>query len=69
MATGDFVVEDPHEAAGRVTALLDGLAVRTLVHGGGLSRATMLEWLTKQTAWESRDHPRGAGGHDGVLTS
>jgi AcrR family transcriptional regulator len=52
VAAGDFTVEDPQEAAGRITALLDGLAVRTLVHGGGLSRPTMLEWLTRQTAWE-----------------
>ena len=52
VAAGDFTVEDPQEAAGRSTALLDGLAVRTLVHGGGLSRPTMLEWLTRQTAWE-----------------
>jgi AcrR family transcriptional regulator len=52
VAAGDFKVEDPQEAAGRITALLDGLAVRTLVHGGGLSRPTMLEWLTRQTAWE-----------------
>jgi AcrR family transcriptional regulator len=52
VAAGDFTVEDPHEAAGRITALLDGLAVRTLVHGGGLNRPTMLAWLTKQVAWE-----------------
>ena len=52
VAAGDFTVEDPQEAAGRITALLDGLAVRTLVHGGGLSRPMMLEWLTRQTAWE-----------------
>jgi AcrR family transcriptional regulator len=62
VATGDFVVEDPHEAAGRITALLDGLAVRTLVHGGGLSRPTMLEWLTRQTAWELGTTPEALTG-------
>jgi AcrR family transcriptional regulator len=49
---GDFVVEDAQEAAARITAMLDGLAVQTLVHGGGLARSRLLDWLTRQTAWE-----------------
>lgn len=49
---GAFVVDAPAEAAVRITALLDGLAVRTLVHRGDLTRYQLSEWLTRQVAWE-----------------
>lgn len=51
-ADGEFAAADGHEAATRITALLDGLAVRTLVHGGRLPRGILTQWLTQHVAWE-----------------
>lgn len=49
---GDFLVTDAHMTATRITALLDGLAVRTLVRGGRLPRGVLTDWLTQHVAWE-----------------
>ncbi|MGH3360406.1 MAG: TetR/AcrR family transcriptional regulator [Nocardioidaceae bacterium] len=49
---GAFTVADAHDAASRITALLDGLAVRTIVHGGRLKRDALSGWLVQQAAWE-----------------
>jgi len=43
---GDFRCEDPHGAAWRITALIDGLAVQVTVHRGVLTRAQMTDWVT-----------------------
>ncbi|MEU8528119.1 TetR/AcrR family transcriptional regulator [Streptomyces sp. NPDC048629] len=45
VAAGEFVCDRPDEAAVRLTALLDGLAVQTTSYRGPLARATMLEWV------------------------
>ncbi|MFF6772544.1 TetR/AcrR family transcriptional regulator [Streptomyces sp. NPDC012637] len=45
VAAGEFVCDRPEDAAWRLTALLDGLAVQTTSYGGPLSRATMLDWV------------------------
>ena len=49
---GLFRAPDPVEAAGRITALLDGMAVQTVVHRGVLTRARLTEWMVRQVAWE-----------------
>lgn len=54
---GAFEVDDSLDAASRITALLDGLAVRTIVHGGRLRREVLLGWLVRQTAWETGADP------------
>lgn len=51
-ADGTFDAADGQGAATRITALLDGLAVRMLVHDGRLSRGVLTDWLTQQVAWE-----------------
>ncbi|MEV5969436.1 TetR family transcriptional regulator C-terminal domain-containing protein [Streptomyces sp. NPDC051921] len=45
VAAGEFVCEHPSDAAWRLTALLDGLAVQTTSYQGAFSRRTMLEWV------------------------
>ena len=45
VAAGEFVCDSPADAAWRLTALLDGLAVQTTSYKGPLGRATMLEWV------------------------
>jgi len=45
VAAGEFVCDHPADAAWRITAFLDGLAVQATSHRGPLSRATMLEWV------------------------
>lgn len=52
VAAGDFIAPDPMAAATRVTALLDGLAVKALVHRDGIGRGLVDEWLVRQVAWE-----------------
>lgn len=54
---GSFVVDDSFDAASRITALLDGLAIRTIVHGGRLRRDVLLGWLIRQAAWELGTDP------------
>ncbi|MFI8961706.1 TetR/AcrR family transcriptional regulator [Streptomyces sp. NPDC053493] len=45
VAAGEFTCERPTEAAWRLTALLDGLAVQTTSYRGPVGRATMLRWV------------------------
>lgn len=52
VAAGDFATDDPMAAAMRITALLDGLAVRSFVHKGGIDREIVGSWLVRQVAWE-----------------
>jgi AcrR family transcriptional regulator len=52
VAAGDFVTPDPMSAAVRITALLDGLAVKTLVHARGVRRDLVSDSLGRQLAWE-----------------
>lgn len=52
VAAGDFVATDALGAATRITALLDGLAVKGLVHGSGPGRVQLGAWLADQVAWE-----------------
>ena len=49
---GDFASDDPMAAATRITALLDGLAVKALVHRRGISRDLVGDWLARQVSWE-----------------
>lgn len=49
---GLFVTDDAGAAAARITAMLDGLAVRTVVHGHRRGREQLFGWLTRYTAWE-----------------
>ncbi|WP_066954934.1 TetR/AcrR family transcriptional regulator [Streptomyces lushanensis] len=51
-AAGEFVCADPVSAAGRLTAMLDGLAVQMTSYAGSLPRATMLEWADEALARE-----------------
>ena len=52
VADGTFTSPNPHEAATRLTALLDGLAVRMVVHKERIGRAELHRWLLGQIAWE-----------------
>lgn len=45
VAAGEFACDSPEDAAWRITALLDGLAVQTISYKGPLGRARMLEWV------------------------
>ncbi|MFE5855481.1 TetR/AcrR family transcriptional regulator [Streptomyces sp. NPDC056500] len=49
---GEFPCPDPAEAAWRLTAFLDGLAVQMTSYAGSLSRAAMLEWTDDALARE-----------------
>ncbi|MGW8883806.1 TetR/AcrR family transcriptional regulator [Streptomyces sp. NPDC055749] len=44
-AAGEFECDHPADAAWRLTALLDGLAVQMTSYKASLSRAAMLEWV------------------------
>jgi AcrR family transcriptional regulator len=48
--TGDFTVADPMAAAVRITAMLDGLAVNSIVNGG--DRSVVDEWMVQLVSWE-----------------
>ena len=52
VADGEFSCDDPHAAAWRITALIDGLAIQVTVHRGLLSRGQMAEWVTGLAARE-----------------
>lgn len=41
---GELRAADPRGAAWRITAVMDGLAVQTVVHGGVMSREQVSEW-------------------------
>jgi AcrR family transcriptional regulator len=51
-AAGLFHAADSFESAGRITALLDGMAVQAVVHRGVLTRRRLTEWMIRQVAWE-----------------
>ena len=52
VATGEFSCPDPHAAAWRITALIDGLAIQVTVHRGLLTRGQMAAWVTGLAAHE-----------------
>jgi AcrR family transcriptional regulator len=52
VAGGVFTVDDSHDVVTRITSLLDGLAVRMVVHKDALKREVLQEWLVRQVAWE-----------------
>jgi AcrR family transcriptional regulator len=53
MAEGVFhAVEDSHDAATRITSMLDGLAVRMVVQKKEFKRDVLREWLARQLALE-----------------
>lgn len=45
VAAGEFDCPDPHRAAWRITALIDGLAIQVTVHRGLLTRGQMTSWV------------------------
>jgi len=49
---GEFGCSDPHGAAWRITALIDGLAIQVTVHRGVLTRGQMTQWVTGLAAHE-----------------
>jgi AcrR family transcriptional regulator len=51
VASGAFTCSDPRAAVTRVSALLDGLSVATLVYGG-VTRAQLREWVAGAVAVE-----------------
>lgn len=50
--SGEFRCDDPHAAAWRITALIDGLAIQVTVHRGLLTRGEMADWVNAQAAHE-----------------
>jgi AcrR family transcriptional regulator len=52
VGTGEFHCDDPHAAAWRITALIDGLAIQVTVHRGLLTRGEMAEWVAGLAAHE-----------------
>ncbi len=52
VAEGVFVTENSRDAATRLTSMLDGLAVRMLVHQERIGRSELHAWLTRQVTWE-----------------
>lgn len=49
---GEFACDDPHGAAWRITALLDGLAIQVVVHRNVLTREQMTSWVQHQAERE-----------------
>jgi AcrR family transcriptional regulator len=49
---GEFATDDPRGAAWRITAMLDGLAVQTIVHRGVQHREKALGWAREHVARE-----------------
>lgn len=45
VASGEFTCDDPHAAAWRLAALMDGLAVQATVHDGVLTRRELTDWV------------------------
>ena len=52
VAAGEFHCPDPHGAALRLTALLDGLAVQLTSYAGAVSRARAQDWMDEALARE-----------------
>lgn len=61
VATGEFTCDDPHGAAWRLTALLDGLGVQLTVHQGVITRTQMIEWVREAAAKELGVQPTALG--------
>lgn len=55
-----FATENSREAATRLTSLLDGLAVRMLVHQQRFDKATLRHWLARQVEFELGANPAQA---------
>jgi len=49
---GEFDCDDPHRAAWRITALIDGLAIQVTVHRGLLTRGQMASWVAEAAEHE-----------------
>jgi AcrR family transcriptional regulator len=49
---GEFRCDDPHAAAWRITAMMDGLAIQNVVHRGLVTRRQMRQWVLRQAALE-----------------
>ncbi len=62
VANGELTCPDPHAAAWRITAMLDGLAVQVTVHKGVVSRRELNVWVAQLTE-------RELGLPDGALAS
>ncbi len=50
--SSEFRCSDPHAAAWRITALLDGLAIQVTVHRGVLTRKQMDSWVRRHAEHE-----------------
>jgi AcrR family transcriptional regulator len=61
--SGEFTTADPRGAAWRITALLDGLAVQTIVHRGIQNRGQSADWARRFVAHELAIDPAGLS-HD-----
>ncbi|MBU6241052.1 MAG: TetR family transcriptional regulator C-terminal domain-containing protein [Acidobacteria bacterium] len=53
-AEGEFDCPEPHSSAMRLMGLIDGLAVQFAAHAGVLTRANLLEAVTRLATWEVR---------------
>jgi AcrR family transcriptional regulator len=49
---GELTCPDPHAAAWRITAMLDGLAVQVTVHKGVVTRTELSTWVAELTERE-----------------
>jgi AcrR family transcriptional regulator len=52
VANGELTCPDPHAAAWRITAMLDGLAVQVTVHKGVVTRRELSTWVAQLTERE-----------------
>lgn len=52
VAAGELTCPDPHAAAWRITAMLDGLAVQVTVHKGVVTRRELSTWVAELTERE-----------------
>jgi hypothetical protein len=52
VASGECRCADPGAAAWRITAMLDGLAIQTVVHRGVVPRREMRQWVLRHAAGE-----------------
>lgn len=62
VAAGDFTCDDPHAAAWRLAALMDGLAVQATVHDGVLTRRELTDWVRAAAIAELRLPPDAFAG-------
>lgn len=53
-AEGEFDCPEPRSSAMRLMGLIDGLAVQFAAHAGVLTRANLLEAVTRLATWEVR---------------